>query len=186
MQGLAKIEAAHGRLASAIRRYENVVTRLPLPQYLAELADLYETAGDRAGAQGTFDLLTVQERLFRANGVNIDLEQALFDADHGVRVASGLRSALEEWRRRKSVFVADAVAWSLYANGRYRQALAFTQQAFRVGTRSAMFFFHRGMIERELGLRSMARRDLQAAVRINPSFSFRWGPRMRDIIGRIG
>ncbi|TMK19370.1 MAG: hypothetical protein E6G68_06060, partial [Actinobacteria bacterium] len=100
MQGLAKIDAAHGRIASSIARYETVVQRLPLPQYLVELSDLYGGAGDAAGRQRVVDLLAVQERLFRANGVNVDLEQALFDADHGVHVAAGLRAALAEWTRR--------------------------------------------------------------------------------------
>jgi len=182
LQGLAKIDAARGRIDEAVARYEVVVQRLPLPQYIAELADLYEVAGDTAGRQRTTELLTVQEELFRANGVNIDLEQALFDADHGLHLAAGLRAARAEWARRKSVFVADALAWALHANHRDREALVFARRALHLGTRNASFFFHRGMIERSLGLHTAARRDLALALRINPNFSFRWAPMVRRLL----
>ena len=182
MQGLAKVDAARGRIRDAIARYELVVQRLPVPQYIAELADLYGRAGDAAGRQRTTDLLAVQEALFRANGVDIDLEQALFDADHGLHVSAGLRAARAEWKRRKSVFVADALAWALHANRRDREALAIIGRAFRLGTRTALFFFHRGMIERALGLGAAARGDIVAAMRLNPYFSFRWAPLVPAIL----
>ena len=185
LQGLAKVDAAHGRIAAAIAGYETVVQRLPVPQYIAELADLYEVAGDDAGRQRTTDLLALQEELFRANGVDIDLEQALFDADHGRDVAAALHAARAEWGRRHSVFVADALAWALHASHRDGEALAFAARALRLGTRNALFFFHRGMIERSLGRRDAARRDIAEAVRINPFFSFRWAPRVPAILAGL-
>jgi tetratricopeptide (TPR) repeat protein len=173
-QGIAKVAAARGHLAEAIAGYVSVVERLPLPQYVIELADLYALAGNTAAARDQYALLAVQERLFRANGVNVDIEMALFNADHGIDKAEGLAAARAEWGRRHSVFAADALAWSLYANGRYSEALRYSAAAMRLGTRNALFSFHRGMIERALGMRAAALRDLTEARRINPNFSFRW------------
>jgi tetratricopeptide (TPR) repeat protein len=173
-QGLAKVAAAEGRPAEAIAGYIAVVERLPLPQYVIELADLYALAGDQAAAREQYALLAAQERLFRANGVNVDIETALFNADHGIDRAAGLVAARAEWSRRRSVFAADALSWSLYASGRYAEALRYSGAAMRLGMRNALFSFHRGMIERALGMRSAALRDLAEARRINANFSFRW------------
>jgi tetratricopeptide (TPR) repeat protein len=181
-EGIAKAYAAQGNVARAIEQYQTVVTRLPLPQYVIELADLYALAGDPARASEQVALLHAQERLFRANGVNVDVETALFDADHGNDVAGGLAAAEREWGRRRSVFVADALAWSLYANGRYPEALALSEQSLRLGTRNALFLFHKGMIERALGFRAAARHDLRAALAVNPNFSFLWAPRLPAIL----
>jgi len=123
-----------------------------------------------AEAARRYALVHAEERLLRAGGVNVDLEIALFDADHGVELANGLAAARKEWTRRRSIQVADALAWELYANGRDREALRYANRALRLGTRNALFVFHRGMIERALGRLRAARRDLSVALEINPHF----------------
>ena len=172
--GLAKVDAARGHLEAATRAYRDVVTVYPLPEYVIALIDLETVTGHRADAARQTGLLHVEERLFRANGVNMDLEVALFDADHGTDLAEGLTAARAEWGRRQSIAVADALAWELYANGRYQEALGYARQALHLGTKNALFLFHRGMIERALGRTGAARRDIQAALDVNPHFSILW------------
>ena len=121
-------------------------------------------------------LLDAEERLFRANGVNIDLEISLYSADHRVHLATGLRAARAEYARRKSVFVADALAWQLHVNGRDAEAIGHADEALRLGTRSALFHFHRAMIERLLGRADAARADLEQALAINSHFSILHAP----------
>ena len=86
--------------------------------------------------------------------MNTDLEIALFEADHAGpgSARAALRAARAEWEKRTSVHVADALAWALYANGRYREAAAASEQALRLGTRNALFLFHAGMIRLRLGI----------------------------------
>lgn len=183
-EGLAKVEAARGHYDRAIRLYSWVIDRMPLPQYVIELGDVYTAAGKTAEARQAAALLGVEERLARANGVNLDLEQALYDADHG-----GARAALEvaraEWNRRHSVLVADAMAWALYVNGRYAEARTFSERALALGTRNASFWFHRGMIERVLGHRVAARDALARALSINPAFSVHWSPTARRLLASL-
>jgi tetratricopeptide (TPR) repeat protein len=174
-QGLAKVAAARGQFGRAIGLYTWVIDRLPLPQYVIELADVYTAAGRTRDAAQQAGLLGVEERLARANGVNLDLEQATYDADHG-HASAALSAARAEWNRRHSVLVADALAWSLYVNGRYAQARTYSVRALALGTRNALMWFHRGMIERALGHRVAAREALARAVAINPHFSLRWAP----------
>ncbi len=176
-QGLAKVEAAEGNVSEALETYGSVVDRLPLPQFVIEYGDLASAAGRVDLAKSQYELVRIQERLFRSNGVDLDLEQAIFAADHNVSVRRGLVAAQHEWARRKSVFVADALAWSLYASGRYDEALTYAGKALRLGTKNASFHFHKGMIERALGLRAAARDDLSAALRLNPQFSVLWAPK---------
>lgn len=182
---LAKVAWAGGERSAAIRRYRSVVSRYPSPEYVIALGDLYSIDGDAEEARREYALVGVEERLFRANGVNVDLELALFDADHG-RAGAALREARAEWARRHSIHVADALAWALYANGRYSQALPYADRALSLGYRNALFFFHRGMIEMKLGRGRAARGDLSRAVAINPDFSILHAPQARRALATLG
>ncbi|TMK80354.1 MAG: tetratricopeptide repeat protein [Actinobacteria bacterium] len=183
-EGLAKVAAARGHYARAIGLYTGVVDRIPLPQYVIELVDVYTATGRPADAAQEARLLAVEERLARANGVNLDLEQATYDADHG-HAAAALTAARAEWNRRHSVLVADALAWALYANKQYAEARAYSERALALGTRSALMWFHRGMIERALGHRAAARDALARALSINPSFSVRWAPIATKVLASL-
>ena len=169
--GLARLHAATGETDRAVGEWSAVVARTPLPEYVAELGNLYLIAGRPAEAERQFSVLEAQRKLLEANGVNVDLEIALFSADHGVDLAQGLRAAQAEWGRRKSIHVADALAWQLHANGRDAEALPLADRALSLHTRNALFLFHRGMIHHALGQEAAARADLEDALRLNPHFS---------------
>jgi tetratricopeptide (TPR) repeat protein len=184
--GMARIEAARGRNDKAIRGLTWVVDRYPSPEYVIALGDLYAITGRSEEAAAQYALVRAEERLLQEGGVNVDLETALFDADHGVDLTHGLAAARQEWARRTSIHVADALAWGLYANEGYSQALRYANEALRLGTRNALFFFHRGMIQRALGRFGAARRDLAKALSINPHFSILWSKRAERILASLG
>ena len=81
--GLARVAWERGDLGAAIRGYRWVVARLPLPEYVIALGDLYTMAGRAQQADDAYALAATEATLFRANGVNVDVELALFEADHG-------------------------------------------------------------------------------------------------------
>lgn len=172
LEGRGRALAALGDRKRAVRDLEEVVRRYPLPGQLAALAELYETGGQRRQAEEQYALIRTWTRLARANGVATDLESSLLEADHG-NAAEALKSARAEWARRESVHTADALAWALHANGRNREALTYAKKATAgsPGYRNASFLFHRGMIERALDDDAAARRDLRAALDLNPGFS---------------
>lgn len=184
--GLARVEAARGHTHRAIQNLTRVVERYPSPEHVITLGDLHAATGRPQEAARQYALVRAQERLLRASGVNVDLEIALFDADHRVDLANGLAAARQEWARRKSIHVADALAWALYANGKHEEALDYANTALRLGTRNPLFFFHRGMIERALGKAKAARRDLAAALAINPHFSILWSKRAEQALAELG
>jgi tetratricopeptide (TPR) repeat protein len=186
MEGLAKVEAARGDTDAAIADYMTVVQQYPLPQYVIELGDLYTVSGRPALAAQQYDLVHAEQQLFRSNGVNIDIDIALFNADHGTDLAAGLAAARAEWGRRKSILVADALAWSLHANGLDGEALAYSDRSLALGTNNALLYFHRAMIERALGGTGAARADLARAIGINPNFSILWSRTAADTLRALG
>jgi tetratricopeptide (TPR) repeat protein len=169
--GMARVAAARGRVDRAIRRLEEVVARYPAPEFVILLGDLHRAAGHPADAAERYALVEVTNRLNGAAGVDTDLEMALFDADHG-HPTRAVHRASAAYRARPSVQAADALAWALHSAGRYQSADRYARQALRLGTRSAAFHFHAGMIARPLGDEGRAARHLRRALEINPWFSF--------------
>jgi tetratricopeptide (TPR) repeat protein len=184
LAGLAKVAWARGDDELAIARFTEVVARYPSAEFVVALADLYRASGQPALADEQEAVVAAMHDLATVNGVNVDLELALFDADHG-DPEGALAAARAEWARRQSVHVADAYAWALYANGRYQRASMFAERALSLGTRSALFLFHAGMIRLELGDEVGARRYLSDAVATNPNFSILHAPDAARVLATL-
>src|SRR3954468_18403016 len=67
--GLARVQAARGDLAAAIRRLSGVPPGLPLPQYVVPLGETELAAGRRADARRDLPLVRAEQRLLATNGV---------------------------------------------------------------------------------------------------------------------
>ncbi|HYY06421.1 MAG TPA: tetratricopeptide repeat protein, partial [Candidatus Limnocylindria bacterium] len=173
---LAQVEAARGRTRAAIRLEQEAVDRIPLPQFVASLVDLYRAAGKPVLARREISLMGAIQRVLAANGVRTDLEVALFDVDHGLRLPQALALARAAQRDRPSIDADDVLAWALARNGRCGEALGYSERALRLGTKDALKFFHRGMIERCLGDGPDARAWFRRALELNPYFSVHWAP----------
>jgi tetratricopeptide (TPR) repeat protein len=184
LAGLGKVAWARRELDRAIERFTEVVARYPSPEYVIALGDLHRLAGDADAAEQQDALVRAEEKLFRANGVNVDLEQALFETDHGDPRA-GLAAVRAEWARRHSVQVADAYAWALSANGMNAKAEVYERKALALGMRNALFLFHAGMIQRRLGHDGAARVLLRRALATNPNFSIRYAATARRTLNTL-
>jgi tetratricopeptide (TPR) repeat protein len=129
-----------------------------------------------SAARRAYALVSVVGRVQAANGVRTDLQSALFDLDHGRRLQDALTRARRAQDRAPSVDADDVLAWALARNGHCAEAVLHSDQALRLGTRDALKFFHRGMIERCLGHAASARRWFRLALSTNSSFSLLWAP----------
>jgi tetratricopeptide (TPR) repeat protein len=176
LEGHARVEAAMGRPAKAIELASAAAARVPQPQFVATLAELYHAVGNREEAERQYRVLSTIKRLLGANGVNTDLELALYDVDRGTDVRNALVRARRAHAERPSIYADDTLAWALARNGRCTEARRWSTRSLRLGTRDALLFFHRGMIERCLGDRAAARRWFRRALELNPHFSLRWAP----------
>jgi tetratricopeptide (TPR) repeat protein len=176
LDALAQIEAARGRYAQAIRLEQRAVETIPLPQFVTMLGDLEHVTGHERLARRQYALIGVIQRLLAANGVKTDLETALFDVDHGVRLGQTLALARLAHRDRPSIDGDDVLAWALARTGHCGEALRFSKRALMLGTRDAPKYFHRGMIDRCVGHEVQARRWFRRALDLNPHFSLLWAP----------
>lgn len=176
LDALAQVEAAQGSYARAIALERRAVAKIPLPQFVVALGDLLQVTGREKAAKRQYALLDAIRRLLNSNGVKTDLEIALFQADHAIRLPQALDLARAAQRDRPSIDGDDVLAWALERNGQCAEALGHSKSALRLGTRDALKFFHRGMIERCLGREETARSWFRRALALNPHFSLLWAP----------
>jgi tetratricopeptide (TPR) repeat protein len=180
LAGQAKIAAARGDLGRAATLYRQAFNRMPLPEYAIALGDVYAEMGDRKKAEGQYELVQSMDKLLRTNGVNTDLEIALFYADHRMNLQTSLEKARAAYDARPSIHAADALAWTLYETGDYKKAQKYSSEALKLGTRDPLKLFHAGMIAKALGEKEQAREYLQQAVDLNPHFSLLYSDEAAD------
>ncbi|MFF8450327.1 tetratricopeptide repeat protein [Streptomyces leeuwenhoekii] len=187
--GQGRALAALGRTTQALAVYQAALARQPCPAFALELGELYESLGLRRAARVQYDLLRARVREAAASGADEELVLGLFEADHGDPEAA-VRRLRDEWRRQPGTAVADALGWALHRAGQDEEALEFARTATEDerggGVRSALYSYHRGMIERELERYGSARRHLQEALRINPYFSPLHVPAARRALRALG
>ena len=183
--GIARVQAARGEFQAAIDAYQEIAARLPLPELVIALGELYEVTEQQDEAQRQYDLVRVIQQLNADAGVDVDLELALFDVDHGADRAETLARARAAYTQRPTVYAADVLAWALYHTEQYAEARRYSEEALRLGTRDATLHYHAGMIAYALQDRDGARKHLKEALAINPAFSVRYAPRARQLLARL-
>jgi tetratricopeptide (TPR) repeat protein len=171
LAGQARIAAVRGELEDAAALYQQAFDRMPLAEYAINLGDVYTEMGERQKAGEQYDLVRVIDKLYRANGVNTDLEIALFYADHDMKLQTSLQKARAAYEARPSIHAADVLAWTLYKTGNYEEAQRYSSEALKLGTRDSLKLFHAGMIAKALGHDEQAQKYLQQAIDLNPHFS---------------
>lgn len=184
LEARARAYTALGRPRQAVADFTAAIARAPLPQYLLGLGDLQQSLGHRAQAREQYDVLAAQTTLSRAGGAVADVDAILFEADHGdpdAAVTMG-RAAL---RQRPFIAVHDALAWALHRAGHDTEALEQADLALALGTVSAPYEYHRGLIDEALGRTEAARTGLRRALDIDPHFHPVDAPRARAALSRI-
>lgn len=168
--GLGRAALATGDLQTAIGHFQKAVDILPLPELVVALGETQAAAGDQAAADNTFDLVRAEQKLFAANGVNIDLELALFEANHGDS-KTAVDDAERAYSTQPNVKAADALAWALYRDGRPADAKQYSDLALRLGSPYATFAYHGGMIALANGDTETARSRLTQALHLRGTMS---------------
>lgn len=183
---VARVDAAQGEYDRAIELYEQVTARQPVLEYVVALGDTYALAGDEASAKRQYSLVEAIDELYRANGIDTELELALYYADHDLKTEEAVRQAQTVYEQRPSVPAADALAWALYKDSRPEEALPYAQEALALGTRDAGLYYHLGMIQKSRGDDDASRTALEEALAINPYFSLLQAPIARRALEEVG
>ena len=184
--GRARTLAAMGQLPAALAGYREAAQRQPQPAYVVALAELLESDGQQAAAANEYLVVRATEQLFAAQGANVDLELALFEADHGT-AAEALRYAASAYAARPaSILVQDAYAWALHRAGRDAEALPIARRSLALGYDSALLRYHLATIQASLGDRVSARGNLTAALALCPQFNPLQAPAARRLLATLG
>jgi tetratricopeptide (TPR) repeat protein len=191
--GLGRVRAAQGKLDEAIGLYQRAIARMPLPEFVIALGETQQAAGHAAEAAKQYELVRAMEQLFKANGVDTDLELALFDADHpstdpktgDETPAATLVLARDAYARRPSVKAADTLAWALLKAGQAAEARRYADEALRLGTHDPLMLYHAGTIAQVQGDSVAARDWLTRSLERNPSFSPLYAPLARQALANL-
>ena len=170
LAGLGRLAVAAGDLIAAQALFERAVEILPLPEYVIALGETLEAAGNPADARKQYGLARAQIALLGAGGVVVDLDLAVFEADHG-DATTALMLADAAYAAAPTVRAADALGWALHRDGQDDEAWERVQEALRLGSRDPRFAYHAGAIALARGDEVAARRHLKGALQTDPGFS---------------
>ena len=151
--------------------YQKAIEVVPQVEAVAALGDLYALTGRKADAAQQYRLAENIDRIQKANGVRGGWIMSLFRANHDRDLPEALTDAQEEYKTRKNVYAADALAWCLYKTGDYPKAAALSRSALAQKTPEADFLYHAGMIALKQNDKTAARTYLSQALQLNPNFS---------------
>jgi len=165
----ARARYAAGDTDNAVTFYKRAVERVPLPDYIAALGDLYAKLGRADEAKQQYDQVEFIEKL-GADGGTYSRQLALFWADHDIRLDEALAAAERERAARNDIYTSDVLAWCLYKKGRFAEAKTAIDEALRLGTRDPRLFYHAGMIALSTGDNQKGADYLKQALSISPSF----------------
>jgi tetratricopeptide (TPR) repeat protein len=140
--GLARLHAAQGDVDAAVTALDDLLTRSPVPAAAVLLGELHEQRGDQKAARDAYALAEAMTALQREQGQVVDLELALFEADHGdanraVDLARAAHAA-----RPDNVYASDALAWALLRAGQPGAALEHAEHAVRLDTADGLLRYH--------------------------------------------
>ena len=171
LAGLGRVRAAQGKTDEAIKLLTEATNAMPMPEFVITLGDIYQANGQTDTAQQQYNLVSAIEQLHTANGVDMDMEIALFNADQNRDLVATVERARHAYANRPSIHAADVLAWALYKAGNYEEAKTYSEDALQLGTKDALKLFHAGMIAYRLGENAQAQEYLEQALAINPHFS---------------
>jgi tetratricopeptide (TPR) repeat protein len=170
--GLGRIAIVGGDLDTAVKLLATAAASQPLPATVALLGDVRELLGQRPAAARQYQLVRSIAARERAAGVDPDLELARFEADRASERDAEPEDVVElaerALRQRPGIEAEDTLALALRADDELDEALGHAKAAVRLGTRDAVLWYHLAAIEADLGQAAAARRDLAAAVGIDP------------------
>ena len=175
LAGQARLAVVLGQNDTAASLYARAFARAPLAEYAIALGELHAKTGNQKEATKQFALVNALDKLQRQNGVNTDLELALFRADHGIELKNAVGEARAAYEARPSIYAADALAWSLFKDGNANEARRYSLEAIRLGTQNPLLLYHAGVIAQAVGENVQARELLRVALRPGPAFSLLYG-----------
>lgn len=164
---MADVAMARGDLDTAEATLESIVERLPFPEFIIPLGDLYaaqdkpELAAEQyAAAQEQLDASLVEGKI-------LDHEIAEFTLAHG-DPETALAHAQTVYEQGPTIFAAETLAMAHLQLGNHDNAWEIIQEGLRLGTHDFHLHWYAGVIAHERGETEVAEDYLEKAIVINP------------------
>ena len=179
---LAGVKAASGNIPQAISSYKRAQSITPMVQYAGALHDLYLYAGKKTEARQQAEIVDLVAKLEEAANQTANRTLALIYANEDRKPAKSLELVEADLQVRQDVFTYDAYAWALFKNKRYDEAWKASENAMKLGTPEAMFFYHAGMIANARADAAAAKQLLEQALKLNAGFDVRQAAIARKVL----
>jgi tetratricopeptide (TPR) repeat protein len=167
LAGKGRVLVSQGRLDESVPVLEAAQQRSPSMDTVFLLGDVFNKLGNTARAGEQYELGASEEKL----GHHYDAHRlALFWADRDTNLDAALEIARADHAKQQDIYASDTLAWCLYKKGMLSEAKTYMDEAMRLKTGDARLLYHAGMIENALGNKSAARKNLAAALKIDPAF----------------
>jgi tetratricopeptide (TPR) repeat protein len=181
---LARVHCSLHHWAECLAAAQASAAVVPYPEVLGYEADAQRALGDAAGANRTNDLIVTIERIGNTQGIS-DRLLAIYYAEHAERLDDAYRIATRELRVRDDIFTEDTLAWCAAMDGRWPEARRRMRLALAYGTENSLLRYHAGLIALHFGDRTEARRELGAALALNPQFHPFYADDAREQLARL-
>jgi tetratricopeptide (TPR) repeat protein len=168
----AELLGAQGKFAEAAALYQKLIARVPRPEFQQALGELYMLMGEPEQAQRWHEsALAAYLQSARSGGVHYYHHLADFYADVREDGAEAVKWARKDIELRANFSTQASLAWALYRDRQFAEALDTINRAMSSGVRDARLFFQAAMIHRSAGGNGESSLYLQMAVEINPHYS---------------
>jgi tetratricopeptide (TPR) repeat protein len=176
--GVARVAIARGDEDAGASLLRRMMDKAPEPSPAILLAGL---RGEQDVIEGGRDRLDAEVEA----GAIVDLEQALFEADHGdaaeaVTLAEGADTG------RPTVFSASIRGWALHRAGRSLEAVPHAERSVRLGTTDPTIRTHAAAVFHAVGDVERARAELRAAFASAPWPNPGVRPLARELASALG
>ena len=168
----AELRGAQGKLDEAVALYVSLIERLPRPELIQALGDLYTFANKTTQAEQWYTRALAAylgsagrgEPLYfhHLSGLYAD---GLKDADHAVEWAR------KDYALHQGVNACDTLAWALFKAGQVGEARETILRALSFGTRDPHILYHAGTILMSAGDITGGTARLQETLAMNPRYN---------------
>ena len=168
---VAELLGAEGKTDEAEAMYRGVIARVPRPDFLQALGELYLSTGKTVEAN---DCLKRAESAFlqSAQRGEVHYYHHLADlyADVFENGAEAVKWAQKDLELRRNFSTLAALAWALYRAGEFPRALELMDESLASGVKDARLFHAAGLIHKAFSPNGKADSYLQMAAAINPHY----------------
>ncbi|HEX9652708.1 MAG TPA: tetratricopeptide repeat protein [bacterium] len=172
LAGLADVHSARGQFNEAIQLLLRAYDLTPEHTFMEKLVDVYRATGQTRKSEILAESVLEAFKQHEEQGWNVNLEYALFCANHDLQLGEALRRIEQEIKiRPDNIDVQEAHAWVLYKLGRADDAMAAIEKPLQMNTANAMLLCRAGMIAKKMGDFDKAKNYIEAALKINPYLS---------------